>query len=322
MKQYLENLDSQILEGIRRGRLCHLPQSYGRISRICFFGMGGSAISGDILSVLSSGNVSFHVHRSPHFPKWAGRETLAVFSSYSGNTAETLTAFDQALKRNVKMLVVTSGGQLEKLAARKKIPVIKIPGGLPPRCAVGYLTFSLVPAFRQKGWIQAPDADIRETLSAVRSVSQAKARQLAGQMAGRFVHFYGMSCFMPPVLRRWRAQLAENAKTMSTSHMMPEMFHNEIEGWQFPKKEIKNHLMVFFTQKKGLSWLVRKMKHVQNIASQKSAGYLEIEARGRSILAQLFSLIVLGDWTSYELALLNGVDPLRIPHIEEVKKIL
>lgn len=321
MKHYLESLDSQILEGAGLGRAARIPASYNRISRICFFGMGGSAIGGDILSVLSSGKIPFQVSRGPHFPEGIGPETLAIFSSYSGNTIETLTAFKKGLQSKARILTVTSGGELERIAVQKKIPMIKIPGGFPPRCAIGYLTFSLAPLLHQKGWIKAPDRDIREAAALVRKTSRTKAKQFARKMSGRFIHFYGVSGFAEPIVTRWRAQLAENAKMLASSHWLPEIFHNEIEGWEFPKKEIRNHFMVFFTQEKGLPWLVRKMKRVQNIAIRKGAGFLEIKAEGHSPLARLFSLIALGDWTSYELALLNKVDPIRIPNIEEVKKI-
>ena len=108
---------------------------------------------------------------------------------------------------------------------------------------------------------------------------------------------------------------------MASSHLIPEIFHNEIEGWKFPQKALQNHFMVFFTEENGLPWIVRKTKRVQTIAAQRSAGSLEIKAQGRSRLARLFSLMALGDWTSYELALLNGVDPIKIPNIEEIKKI-
>ena len=329
MKDYLENLDRQILEGVRLGRSFKIPKSWRhsnsrteqKISRICFFGMGGSAASGDVLRILNSGTVSFHIFRFPEFPKRIGKETLAVFSSYSGNTAETLGAFRQAIKSKARMLVVTSGGELERLASRRKIPVIRIPKGFPPRCALGYLTFSLVPVFHKMGWLHAPEKDIREAVAQVRHAMRGKAKSLARKMAGRFPHFYGVAGFGEPVLARWRSQFAENAKTLTASHLMPEMFHNEIEGWEFPGQMLKKHFALFLTSKGSPGWLERKMRFFQKIIAGTGAGCMEIRARGRSLLARLFSLIALGDWTSYELACLNKVNPLDISHIENLKKI-
>ena len=321
MKHYLEGLDRQMEEGVNLGRAFRPPANWRKISRICFFGMGGSAVSGDILGVLNTEKVSFHVFRSPQFPKWIGRETLAVFSSYSGNTAETLGAFRQALKSKASRLVVTSGGELERLAGQKKIRVIKIPKGFPPRCAIGYLTFSLIPLFHQMGWIRVQAKDIRETLAGVRDVSRARAKQLARQTAGRFIHFYGKAGFAEPVLARWRAQFSENAKTLTSSHLMPEMFHNEVEGWAQAGSGFKKHRAVFFTSKGEDGWLERKKERFKKIVSNTGADCIEIKSIGRSLLARLFSLIALGDWTSYELALLNGADPLCISKIDGLKKI-
>lgn len=319
MKFYLENLDRQMLEGVELGRSFRSPASWGKISRICFFGMGGSAASGDVLRVLNSGKIAFHVFRSSQFPKWIGRETLTVFSSYSGNTVETLEAFSQAFKSGAKILAVSSGGKLEEIALRREIPLIKIPQGFPPRCAIGYLTFSLVPVFHKMGWIHAPEKDVREAVLAVSHVKRPRAKSLARQMAGRFVHFYGASGFAEPLLARWKAQFAENAKTLTASHGMPEMFHNEVEGWEFP--ELKKHSAVFFTSRNDSGWLQRKRQRVQKIVKAAGAHCLEIKAQGESLLARLFSLIALGDWTSYELACLNKVNPLDISHIENLKRI-
>ena len=321
MKHYLENLDSQMREGVRLGRSFEPPESWRRISRICFFGMGGSAVSGDLLRVLNLGKVSYHIFRSPQFPRWIGRETLTIFSSYSGNTSETLGAFHQALKSGVKILAVSSGGELEKITARRKIPFIKIPAGFPPRCAVGYLTFALVPLFHKMGWSRVPEKDIREAISAVRNVRRAKAKFLAGRMAGRFVHFYGASGFSEPVLARWRAQFAENAKTLTSSHLMPEMFHNEVQGWQYRGQRLEKRFALFLTSKEMSPQVERKMRRVQKMIRETGAGCVEIKARGRSLLARLFSVIALGDWTSYELARLNQVNPLDISKIENLKKI-
>ncbi len=321
MKFYLENLDGQMREGLNLGRSFEPLKSWRKISRICFFGMGGSAVSGDILSVLNTGKVPFHVFRSPQFPKWIGRETLAIFSSYSGNTIETLAAFRQAFKSGALMLAVSSGGKLEEIALRRKVPVIKIPKGFPPRCAIGYLTFSLVPVFHKMKWLHAPDKDIREAVLAVRHVRRSRAKLLARQVAGRFVHFYGVSGFAEPVLVRWKAQFAENAKTLASSHLMPEMFHNEVEGWAQAGSGFKKHRAVFFTSKGKGGWLERKKERFKKIVSDTGAGCIEIKSIGRSLLARLFSLIALGDWTSYELACLNKVDPLDISNIENLKKI-
>ena len=120
---------------------------------------------------------------------------------------------------------------------------------------------------------------------------------------------------------RWRAQLAENAKTLAAHHEMPEMFHNEIEGWRFPSALIRQGTALFFTDRSDPPEIQKKMRFVQKMIRQRGAKAVEIRSRGKTPLARLFSLISLGDWVSYELAVLNRVDPLEIPAIEAVKKV-
>ena len=71
-------------------------------------------------------------------PGWAGPSTLVLCSSYSGNTEETLSAYDDAVARGAPRLVATTGGALAERARAHGVPVIPIPGGFQPRAAIGY----------------------------------------------------------------------------------------------------------------------------------------------------------------------------------------
>ena len=123
------------------------------------------------------------------------------------------------------------------------------------------------------------------------------------------------------MLTRWRAQFAENAKTLASSHLIPEMLHNEIEGWKFPREIIKKSSAVFFSDLNDPLWLRKKIQVAQKAIKSAGADVLEIKSSGRSLVARLFFLLVLADWVSYELAILNKVDPISIPVIESLKKV-
>ena len=112
-------------------------------NRVVFCGMGGSAIGGDIISALAfeHSGIPCFVNRDYNLPLFADKKTLAVIMSYSGNTEETLSALEKARKRGCHVVCVSSGGQVEKTAVEDKLPMVKIPGGYPPRCAMGYLFF-------------------------------------------------------------------------------------------------------------------------------------------------------------------------------------
>ena len=323
MKNFLQKLDAQILEGISIGRRFPAPDWSRAISKVIFCGMGGSAIGGDILRILvtSHKSMAFKVQRTGKLPAWVDSSTLVVFSSYSGNTPEILQNVAAARKAGAKILILSSGGKLGLVAAKNKIPFLQVPGGLPPRCAIGYLTFSLVPVFGKWGWLKFSDREVLEIIRTVRGVSHARAKLLAKKLYGRSVHFYGFSAFAEPVLTRWRAQFAENAKTLASSHLIPEMLHNEIEGWKFPKEIIKKSSAVFFSDQNDPRWLRKKIQAAQKTIERAGADVLEIKSSGHSLVARLFFLLVLADWVSYELAILNKIDPVSIPVIESLKKV-
>ncbi len=321
MKTLIKSLDEQIINGLAAGNAFKTP-AWGRsITKVLFCGMGGSAIGGDILRILCNGSVPFEVNRTGRFPAWVDSSTLVIFSSYSGNTPEVLQNIAAARKAKAKILALTSGGGLLETARKNKIPYLLVPGGLPPRCAVGYLTFTLVPVLSKLGLLRFSRKDGDEVLSVVRCVSREEARAVARELHKRSVHFYGYSSFAEPVVTRWRAQLAENSKVLSSFHLIPEMMHNEVESWKFPMDIIADSTAVFFSDSGDLAWLKNKIRAAQQEILKSGAQILEIRSKGKSPAARLFSLIVLGDWVSYEMALLNKIDPVKIPTIELLKKV-
>lgn len=323
MKYHLLNLESQIPVALAVGKSVALPAGYRNFSNVLICGMGGSGMSGDILRSLAAERspLPFEVHRSGHLPQWVSRETLAIFTSYSGNTQETLDCFGQAVRAGARILAVTSGGNLADLSRRKKIPVLRIPSGIPPRCAIGYLTFSLLPILKKTARLDVPVHEINEAIQEIRGVSRTAARILAHKIHGRAVHLYAVSGTTEPAALRWRAQFAENAKTLASHHVIPEMFHNEIEGWNFPHPLIKRSAAIFFTDRGEPAWLRKKRRFAQKLIRRHGAMVLEVSSHGKTPLGRIFSLVALGDWISYELALLNGVDPLAVPSLEAIKKI-
>lgn len=323
MEKIIQGLGRQIEEALSLGEKFQLPEQYRSMSNVVYSGMGGSAIGGDILALLDwhEAKVPFHVNRFMRLPAWTDEKTLLILCSYSGNTAETLQAFDEGLQRKAKMFVITAGGELAQRAENKNIPMLRIPNSLPPRCAIGYITFSGMPALAKLGYFKLGKKDFDEVQQVIQKVSRPAAKDLAKKIHNRSVHLYGVAGFAEPVLVRWRAQFAENSKALASSHLMPEMLHNEIEGWHYPEDLIRKSSAVFLFDTQTPAWLQKKVAALRQYIEDVGGQTLEATAQGQSLLARLFSLIVFGDWTSYELALLNHVDPLSIRAIETIKKI-
>ena len=322
MEAWLSSLPVQAAEALALGNSFSARNRFSRIRKVLFFGMGGSAIGGDILRAIMDdrSNALFNVCRESRWPRWMDAETLVIFSSYSGNTGEILEAFKQSVKSKAQRLVLTSGGRLQALARKNKVPCLQIPGGMPPRCALGFMTFSLLPVLEKLGHFKIPSAEIREVLSILRKVPRSEIKRLAKQLSGQSICLYSAAGFMQAAAVRWRAEIAENAKMLDSHHALPEMFHNEIEGWAHPVRAVRRSTAVFLTDHEDPADLKDKIKAASKIIQSRGGRVVNLASRGKTRLARLFSLIVFGDWLSYELALLNRVDPISIDAIAALKQ--
>ena len=322
MEVYLKDLANQVVKARAIAGGISLPSSFiKRPEKVLYCGMGGSAISGDILGTIAQSRSRIHwtVNRTSRLPEWVDSKTVVILSSYSGNTDEVESIFEQAVARKVHFLVVASGGRLAEEALKRKIPFFRLPQGYPPRFAIGYTTFSLLFLFMRYRWFSVSAKEIGEVLGETRHFPEAEAHKLAERLFDKNIAIYGGG-LMQSVALRWRTQFAENAKTLASCEALPEMFHHEIEGWIFPKFKVRRSMAVFLTDRNEPEWLRKKKKVAMGAIREHGAGVVEVKARGEGALARIFSMIMLGDWTSCELAKLYKVDPMSIEVIDRIKK--
>jgi len=337
MADLLKEFPAQIQEAVRIGREFELPRSFrGPFDKILFVGMGGSAIGGDVIRSLAGGESPrpFWVSRHYDLPPFADSKTLCLFSSYSGNTEETLSAFHQGIKKRLKSLVITSGGRLARLSERASIPWIEIPKGFPPRTALGYSVFPILQVLARLKLAKWDSRAVAETLSMLHSLGEKRygpgipfqknpAKKLARLLWRRWVVIYSGVELLDSAALRFRNQIEENAKAMASHHLLAEMNHNEILGWQFPRALIRQSACVFLRDSLDHPRIQLRMEFTRNLlARERGVLTQEIHSQGRSRLARLFSVIYLGDWVSYYLALLYKIDPTPVAVIESLKKRL
>jgi len=304
-------------------------------SGILFTGLGGSAIGADLIRSYLADEmpVPIFVNRNYTLPAFVSEKTLVIASSYSGNTEETVSAYKDARARGARMIAITSGGEIAAMASSDGIPLVTIPGGLPPRCALGYSFFPNLILISKLGLIpdqgQKIDAAIRmlERLRDTKvgpevgkgaNVAQAIARKLHG----KFPVVYGGQDRIDSVVVRWRGQLAENSKAIASSHIFPEMNHNEIVGWQNPKDLMKKLIVVLLRDRGDHPRTAKRMDITKRLIENEGAKVLEVASAGESILERVFSLICIGDFVSYYLAILYGVDPTPVDRVTYLKKEL
>ena len=308
-----------------------LPSPDG-ISAVTFCGMGGSAVSGDVVRSVFVERLGFpiEVSRSPVLPEHCGPHTLVVCSSYSGNTAETLAAFREAIHRGCRVLVVTSGGTIADEAADAGVPTVRVPPGYQPRAALGHLAFASLAALETIGLLPPLEADVAEAVAEVGEAlgeigpdvltSDNAAKSLAARIGERSPVIWGADGIGAVAAARWKTQMNENGKVPAFWSSMSELNHNEVVGWTAPYGE--RFFVVALRHDGEDRQLPPRFPLSYDIARSAGAEVEEVHARGTSSLARLMSLIIVGDLTSVYLAIAHGVDPTPVPVIERLKAAL
>lgn len=320
---------AQCRQAVDIARQSPLPKTPATPDHVVVTGLGGSAAGGDLLSALfaDQGRVPCLVNRDYHLPHFVGPGSLVFVTSYSGNTEETLAAYSDAKKRGANIIVVSSGGQITAQAKADGFPVVTVPGGQPPRTAMGYMFMPLVIACEQLGLI--PAQDFSDAFLAIETIaaqcgfdspeSENSAKQLAQAMHGKLATLYGTGTWQFAIAQRWRGQINENAKEMILTHFFPELCHNEILGWQGSHEQGVDQWISVLLE--GGTESLRLKQRIE-ITSRLIGGATEfhtVTANGKTTLAKILSLAHFGDWLSLYLAALAGRDPGQMIAIDQLK---
>ncbi|MBM3120320.1 MAG: bifunctional phosphoglucose/phosphomannose isomerase [Chloroflexi bacterium] len=333
MLEHLHRFPQQCHAAWHKANDFKLPRDYTSIDKVVILGMGGSAIGGDLVRSLVSrvGKPIVLVHRDYDLPAFVDDKTLVIASSYSGNTEETLSAFSQSLEKRCKKLAMTTGGKLKALAEDAKVPVFLIDLVSQPRAALGYSFMPLL-AFLQKlnllqdrtAEVEAMIQDIERLLGKLKETaptSSNRAKQLAIKLHGKIAVIYGAG-ILSEVAHRWKTQLNENSKVWAFHEVFPELNHNAVVGYQLPQElASKIHVVLLRCPSLHPRTLIR-YQVTSELLKQNSIGYEILDSQGENQLSQMMSLIFLGDWVSYYLAILNEVDPTPVKAIDYLKKRL
>jgi len=314
------------------GQRCPLPEvKPSSVKNIVVAGMGGSAIGGDLArSYLAEDlKIPFLICRNYTLPGFVGPDSLVVASSYSGNTEETLEAYQQAKDTGATLLAITTGGKLADKATSDGIPLIKIPPRLPPRAALGYSFVPLlVSLWRMK---LAPDRCmdffegehiLKEGVEEYKIEVPAEenlAKEMAANLHRRLPIIYSATDHFDAVAVRFKGQLCENSKMLSFFNFFPEFNHNELVGWN-KLYDLQPHLAVVILRDEDDHHRIRRrMELVKGIVEGLDVPVYELESKGGCLLERMFSLIQLGDFISFYLAILNEVDPTPVKVIDYLK---
>ncbi len=310
-----------------------LPAEYRQVNKIVVLGMGGSAIGGDLLRTLAEGEcaVPIAINRDYTVPAFVNADSLVIACSYSGNTEETLTAFDEVSNRGAALLAITTGGQLDQRARGLGVPLLTFRYQSQPRAALGYSLVSLIGVVQKLGFIGDKSDDLEEAITVMEAlqekigaavpVTRNPAKQLAKQLYGHLPVIYG-SGYLAEVAHRWKTQLNENTKAWSFFEPLPELNHNAVVGYRFPEELAERILVVMLIPSLDHPRNKARFQVTQEILTRRGIAYETIQARGTSPLAQMLSTIHFGDYVSFYLAMLYEVDPSPVKVIDYLKERL
>lgn len=334
MLRVIENLPEQVKDAMELK-----PMELERLSpaMVAVLGMGGSAICGDIISSWLSPTVDIPivVVRNYNLPKMIKSDSLVIAVSFSGNTEETLSAFEEAVERSARVVALSTGGKLKVRANELGVPHIKINPleKLVPRAAIAYLLFPVISIMTTTGILSRDDIqseldDVVEILGKLRerlhpgveSINN-EAKQVAASLKDRYPLVYSYQPFTP-IAYRWVTQLNENSKILAKAHELPEMNHNDIVGLNGDDNSTKHTAVLLRNPATESDRMRKRIELTRDLAFSRTAELIEIKSEGNYILSQMLSLMYLGDYTSVYLALLRGVDPTPVDVIENLKDLM
>lgn len=331
MVKLTEDFPEQCRKALQVAEQAKLPTPF-QPRCVVLTGVGGSAAGGDFVKALfdDEARCPFIVNREYHLPAFVGEGCLVFAVSYSGNTEETLSAYKDAKDQGASVIAVTTGGKLAELARHNGDALILVPGGQPPRTALGYLFVPVLHACVRMSVIHQPDYRVAFNLleenvrgwTVSTPFEKNRPKQLASQMHGKLAVIYGLGSWQAAVANRWKGQINENAKNMAFANAFPELCHNEILGWVRANDQGVSEWIGLVLADGTESAKMRKRAEVTEKLVGNTAKFHHVLARGDCLFEKVLSLALFGDFVSLYLAALNAVDPENIDSINVLKSEL
>lgn len=330
----MELLGKQVQEVLEQVANVSIPKNYRSCDRVVVAGMGGSTLGSHIVKSLFANEMSvpLEIVNDYHLPAYVNKKTLVVVSSYSGNTEETLAALEEAVKKNAKLLVITSGGTLGELAKKKKIPALVFttlnnPCGS-PRMGLGYSIIGQIALLAKAGVIHLRPNTIEnlsptmEKFTALFGVATPKeknaAKDLAGQLKSRTVWSVGAEHLVGSV-RAMTNQINENAKRFGGFFFLPELNHHLMEGLRHPKTNPDQLVFLFLESALYDRRISKRIEITKKILGLNKIKFLSYRLEAKDKLSQALECLIFGSYLSFYTAMLEDIDPTAVPFVDYLK---
>ncbi len=286
---------------------------------IILCGMGGSHLPVGILKTIQPG-IDIYVHRDydlPPFEKMFLENSILVASSYSGNTAESITFYKKAKQLfDLPVLCISTGGELIKLAQENNDPYILLPQtDFVPRTALGFSTLAVAFLLKDKTIYNS-----LKQLSIDVQILEDTAKNLVDSFESKIPVFYGSQSNLN-LAYNWKIKMNETAKIPAFSNVFPESNHNELEGYEYLDSNSVLLPVILFDSSDD-SRIIKRFEVFEKLMEEKSIKYLKIDISNTNVYQKVFNSIILGDFVSLMIAQKSGVPQADVPLIESFKKRL
>lgn len=321
MDQLINEFTKQLKEALEIAAKINITPAEKEIRNIVVSGLGGSGIGGNMVAELNADElkVPFVVNKDYFLPTFVDEHTLFIASSYSGNTEETINAFELAREKGAKIVCVSSGGKLIELAKELGLDYVVVPGGQPPRASLGY---SLVQQLKVLNLLNLTSDKVLKALnSAIELLNnneeqiKVEARTVATKLVGKIPMIYSTTP-IASVGVRFKQQINENSKMLCWEHVIPEMNHNELVGW---RKQSSDWAPVFLRTKDDYERNSQRIDLNKEIISKYVSDITEIWSKGENLTEHFMYLIHLTDWVSYYIAEMTDTDAVEVKVIDFLK---
>lgn len=329
----IEALDKQCQQAWEEVIKIDLKDDFSVINKVMVVGMGGSALGAEMIKAIyfTRLRVPFEIVRDYDLPDYADEKTLVLLSSYSGTTEEVLAAAREAVSKKAKIMAISAGGELEKIAKEKgwtyfKINAVHNPCGQ-PRMAIGYSVMGIIGLLAKAGVITTGTEEIEKVIKVIRDKQLIngvnnnqgnRAKELAVELKNKIIlvlageHLSGNA-------KVFCNTLNENAKAIGTYFLIPEANHHLLEGLTNPPSNQDNLVFLVLTSSLYSQPIGKRFGVTKKVIAKNGIKVIEVKAMTEDKLSQAFEILTLGAYICFYLAMLYGIDPVTIPWVEFFK---
>lgn len=332
-------LPAQMKQVLDQAHLVKVPREYSRITQAVVNGMGGSNIGIGLVRSALSDRLKLPITITPGYqmPASVDKNTLYLISSYSGNTEEPLSVYREVKRRGAKILAICKAGdsRLARLMMKDNIPGYMFkpefnPSGQ-PRLGLGYLVLGAAMLLAKAGLFSIKESELQDIIAKLELFDQKlrplepikinQAKQIAVKLYGKTPVIIGAE-FLAGNLNILRNQFNETSKNFAGYLELPDLNHFALESLANPKSNKNNLIFLFIGSSLYHARVQKRADLTKQVIKKNKIKFIEHKLRGASKLEQALEMMQFGAWASYYLAMLNNVNPAKIPWVGWFKKEL